>query len=196
MQENITSGACDVTVKAIVAAGQIDLPEGCELVSAVYDISLSRKLTELITIEIEHCAKLENEAQCEYLSFVTAWHNDQFKLIGGGIFCSNTRYGALSCNCFCEIGIVDAKESCVQKQASLPTGKRKKSPHFSDEDQPLSKKKCPNAEQHKFDDLDSEPKEAVSQTASPDPTTINSAVINGTDPASAVDVSSGQQFRE
>ena len=96
MQEKITSGACDVTVKAIVAAGQINLPEGCELVSAVYDISLSRKLTELITIEIEHCAKLENKAQCEYLSFVTARHNDQFKLIEGGIFCSNTRYGALS----------------------------------------------------------------------------------------------------
>ena len=125
-----------------------------------------------------------------------ARHNDQFKLIEGGIFYSNTRYGALSCNCFCEIGIVDVKESCVQKQALLRTGKRKKSPQFSDEDQPSSKKICPNAEQHKFDDFDSEPEEAVSQTASPEPTTVNSAVVNGTDPVSAVNVSSGQQFRE
>ena len=189
VQENITSGGCDVTVKAIVAAGQIDLPEGCELVSAVYDISLSRKLTELITIEIEHCAKLENEAQCEYLSFVSTQDDDQFKLIEGGIFYPNTQYGALSCNCFSRKGIV--KRS---RQVSLPTRKRNKLPQFS-EDQPLSKKICPNARQQRFDCLKIEPDlESVSQPSrlSPDPTTVNSAVINGTDTVSAATASSEQ----
>ena len=159
VQENITYGACDVTVKAIVAAGHIDLPEGCELVSAVYDISLSRKLTELITIEIEHCAKLENEAQCEYLSYVTARHDDQFKLIKGGIFCPNTRYGALCCNCFSKKGIVKNRVN-----TSLPhTRKRKKSPRSSGNGQPSSKKIFSNGKQHsKFDDLDYETEQAVS----------------------------------
>ena len=160
VQENITSGACDVTVKAIVAAGQIDLPEGCELVSAVYNVSLSRKLTELITIEIEHCAKLENEAQCEYLSFVTARHDDQFKLIKGGMFCPNTRYGALCCNCFCTKGIV---KNLRHVKTSRPTRKRMKSPQSSDNGQPSSKRMFFNAKQHsKFDGLNNEPEEAVS----------------------------------
>ena len=193
MQENM-SVACDVTVKAIVAAGQIDLPEGCELVSAVYDISLSRKLTESITIEIEHCAKLENEAQCEYLSFVTALHSDQFKLTDGGIFCPNTRYGALSCNCFCRKSIAKKKVSKKHNKLKKVSRKRNESPQFSDKDQPSSKKFCSNAEQHKFN----EPEEVVSQTTSPGPTVANSAVVNGTDldTVSAVNVSSKQQFRE
>ena len=159
MQENITSGACDVTVKAIVAAGQIDLPEGCELVSAVYDISLSRKLTELITIEIEHCAKLENEAQCEYLSYMTAQHDNQFKLIKGGMFCPNTRYGALCCNCFSKKGIVKSRV----KTSQPPTRKRRKSPRSSDNGQPSSKKMFSNGKQHsKFDGLDYESEQVVS----------------------------------
>ena len=189
VQENITSGACDVTVKAIVAAGQIYLPEGCELVSAVYDISLSRKLTELITIEIEHCAKLENEAQCEYLSFVTA-KNDQFNLIEGGLFYQSTRYGALSCNCFSRKSI--AKRNCVRKQS---TSKRNKSPQFSDEAQPLSKRVCPNARQQSYNHLEIEP-ELASPTniLSPDPTAVNSAAINGTDTVSAANTSSEQQL--
>ena len=150
------SGSCDVTVKAIVAAGQIDLPEGCELVSAVYDISLSRNLTELITIEIEHCAKLENKAQCEYLSFVTARHNDQFALIKGGMFSPNTRYGALCCNCFCKKGIVTRRV-----KTSLPTRKRRKSLQSSDNGQPSSKKMFFHTKQHNIDGLENEPEEAV-----------------------------------
>ena len=108
MQENITStSACDVTVKAIFfAAGQIDLPEGCELVSAVYGISLSRKLTESIAIEIEHCAKLETEAQCEYLNFAISQHDGPFRLVNGGTFVPRSCYGTISRNCFCEISVV------------------------------------------------------------------------------------------
>ena len=106
MPENITSGACDVTVKAIVAAGQIDLPEDCELVSAVYDISLSRKFTESIAIEIEHCAKLENEAQCEYLSFVISQHDGPFRLVNGGTFVPRSRYGTIFRSCFCKAAVV------------------------------------------------------------------------------------------
>ena len=158
VQESIKSGAYDVTVKAIVAAGQIDLPEGCELVSAVYDISLSRKLTKLITIEIEHCAKLENEAQCEYLSFVTTQHDDQFKLIEGGMFCPNTQYGALCCNSF-------SKKSIVKRhvKTSLPTRKYEKSHQSPDNGQPSSKEMLSSAKQYsQFDGLDNEPEKSVS----------------------------------
>ena len=106
VQENITSGACDVTVKAIVAAGQIDLPEGCELVSAVYDISLFQKLTESIAIEIEHCVKLENEVQCEYLSFVISQHDGPFGLVNGGTFVPRSQYGTIFRCCFCKAAVV------------------------------------------------------------------------------------------
>ena len=192
VQENITSGACDVTVKAIVAAGQIDLPEGWELVSAVYDISLFRKLTELITIEIEHCAKLENEAQCEYLSFVTTQDDDQFKLIEGGIFYPSTQYGVLSCNCFSRKGI--AKRRRMKKQASLSMRKCNSSPQVSDEDQPLPI--CPNVRQQSLE-IESE-LASVSQSnkLSSDPTinTVNSAAINGTGTVSAANATSEQQF--
>ena len=106
VQENIMSGACDVTVKAIVAARQIDLPEGCELVSAVYDIALSRNLIESLAIEIEHCAKLENEAQCEYLSFVISQHDDPFRLVNGGTFVPRSCYGMIFRSCFCKVAVV------------------------------------------------------------------------------------------
>ena len=106
MQESITSGACDVTVKANVAARQIDLPEGCELVSAVYGISSSRKLTESVAIEIEHCAKLENEAQCEYLSFVISQSGGPFRLVNGGTFVPRSCYGMIFRSCFCEVAVV------------------------------------------------------------------------------------------
>ena len=122
VQENITSGACDVTVKAIVAAGQIALPEGCELVSAVYNISLFKKLTESIAIEIEHCAKLENEAQCEYLSFVISQHNGPFRLVNGGTFGPGSRCGMIFRSCFCKTAIVkgSSKLSSCRSGSKIP----------------------------------------------------------------------------
>ena len=122
VQENITFGACDVTVKAIVAAGQIDLPEGCELVSAVYDISLFQKVTESIAIEIEHCAKLENEAQCEYLSFVISQHDGPFRLVNEGTFVPRSRYGMIFRTCFCETAVVKrySKLSSCRSASKIP----------------------------------------------------------------------------
>ena len=57
-----TSKPCDitVTVKAIVF-GQFQIPEGHELVSALYAISATRKFEKPVSVEIEHCVRLENE---------------------------------------------------------------------------------------------------------------------------------------
>ena len=120
--ENITYGACDVAVKAIVAGGQIDLPEGFELVSAVYDIYLFRKLTESIAIEIEHCAKLENESQCEYLSFVISQHDGPFRLVNGGTFVPRSRYGTIFRSCFCKAAVVKgySKLSSCRSASKIP----------------------------------------------------------------------------
>ena len=147
VKEDITSGACDVTVKAIVAAGQIDLPEDCELVSAVYSISLFQKLTESIAIEIEHCAKLENESQCEYLSFVISQHDGPFRLVNGGTFVPRSQYGMIFRSCFCEFAIVkgSSKLSTYRSGSKIPSCKlqaiKRKAPeqHSSQENDSLHK---------------------------------------------------------
>ena len=54
-------------VIAVSLSGQFELPEGYELVSAVYWVSTKGKLTNPITIEIQHCANFTNPSQLHFV---------------------------------------------------------------------------------------------------------------------------------
>ena len=103
------SGPCSIAVRAIVY-GQFENPEGMELVSALYAISVSRRLSNSIRIEIEHCVKLKNEDDCEYLSFGIAKCNQvvlpyTFEMLEDGHFYPHSKFGFTYRSSFSIIGI-------------------------------------------------------------------------------------------
>ena len=100
-----------VTIKASLA-GQFELPEGYELVSAVYWVKTSGKFTKPITIEVQHCANVSKRNQ---LHFVSTSHAQKslpykFECIDGGSFALGNTYGALSTKHFCGIGVAKKVE--------------------------------------------------------------------------------------
>ena len=117
--EGVTSGPCDIVVKAITA-GEFEFPGGTQLASALYAISVSRKLNKPLRLEMQHCVVLKNEQHCHSLQFVRAEFNQpklpyNFSVLKGGSFDTgiNSRYGNIDCEQFSLIiGIVwDATRS-------------------------------------------------------------------------------------
>ena len=91
-------------------AGQFELPENYELVSAVYWVKTQGSFTKPVTIEVQHCANFSTANQ---LCFVCTSCTQKslpykFKIINGGSFVFQSRYGALFIKHFSGIGI--AKE--------------------------------------------------------------------------------------
>ena len=116
-----TSTPCDIAIKAIVA-GQFEFPEGTDLVSAVYAISVSKKLTQPVILEMQHCVAISSEEQGQLLSFVRAKCNQpdlpyQFKLLDGGRFPPQSDYGKISCSHFSLVATVRKNHKQLQ-----PTG--------------------------------------------------------------------------
>ena len=101
---------CDINVKVLVS-GLYILPEGTELVSAVYYVFASKPLLQPVTLEIQHCAHLITQDHTTYLSFVTAdlYQPDSrycFQLKEGGQFNVGNDYGSISFSYFSLYGII------------------------------------------------------------------------------------------
>ena len=100
-----------VNIKASLS-GQFKLPEGYELVSAVYWVKTSGKFTKPITIEVQHCANFSDSKQ---LCFVCTSHAQKslpykFEVIDGGTFTLPNKYGTLSTTHFCGTGVAKKVE--------------------------------------------------------------------------------------
>ena len=98
-----------VNIKASLS-GHFELPEGYELVSAVYWVATPGKFTKPVTIEAQHCANFSNPSQ---LCFVRTNCTQKslpykFKIVDGGSFTCGSKYGVLSAPHFSGNGI--AKE--------------------------------------------------------------------------------------
>ena len=105
---------CEVSMAALVG-GQFQLPEESELISAVYNISVSKPLLKSIKLEIQHCAHLVTRDHTSYLSFVTASIQQspilpyKFQLQEVGQFCPSDRYGSINLTHFCLKAIVKSR---------------------------------------------------------------------------------------
>ena len=100
---------CIVHIKASLA-GQYEFPGNSQLVSAIFWIRCDavHKFLRPITVEIQHCARLENVTSLN-LTFVRAVCSQKhlpytFKQIGGE-FTSHSSYGIIELNRFSGIGI-------------------------------------------------------------------------------------------
>jgi hypothetical protein len=101
---------CTINIKASLA-GQYEFPENSHLVSAIFWLRCEdvHKFTKPITVEIQHCAKLENITNLK-LSFVrTVCSQKQlpytFKQLAGGNFTSHSSYGVIELNGFSGVGV-------------------------------------------------------------------------------------------
>ena len=105
---------CEVSVAALVG-GQFQLPEETELISAVYNISVSKPLLKSIKLEIQHCARLVTRDHTSYLSFATSSVQQsttlpyKFQLQEGGQFCPGDHYGSINLTHFCLKAIVKSR---------------------------------------------------------------------------------------
>ena len=90
--------------------GQFEIPDGYELVSAVYWVRIRGKFSKPVTIEVQHCANFSNPNQLCFVRTSCAQKSlpYKFEIIDGGSFSLGNRYGALSTTDFSGIGI--AKE--------------------------------------------------------------------------------------
>ena len=100
----------EIAVTALVG-GQFQLPEGTELISAVYAISVSKPLLQSVKLEIQHCADIVTQDHTSYLSFATASVNQsvlpyEFELEEGGQFLPGEQYGSIYLSEFSLKGVV------------------------------------------------------------------------------------------
>ena len=81
-------------------------PEGCKLVSAVYDISANKPFPNPVTVELHHGISLQtiNEASRLGMTFMVADAEEgppyEFKELNGGEFECGSPYGRIQCTHF------------------------------------------------------------------------------------------------
>lgn len=90
--------------------GQFKLPEDYELVSAVYWVYAPGKFSKPPTMKVQHCAYFSNPNQlcCVRTSCTQESLPYKFKVVDGGSFSLNNKYGELNTTHFSGSGI--AKE--------------------------------------------------------------------------------------
>ena len=90
--------------------GQFQMPPNCELVSAVYWVSTAHKFTKPLVVEIQHCAALSSDEQCEQLTFVrTKCTQKELPYTfteEGGVFSHHSSYGTSSLSHFSGLGVI------------------------------------------------------------------------------------------
>ena len=110
---------CTVTITASLT-GQFQLdPEDSKLVSPVFWISSTERFSQPVTIEIQHCAIIDDTDSISDLRFVTAKRNQpdlpyKFRSLDGGVFTPHSTHGSISLTHFCA-------QACTSKR-SRPQG--------------------------------------------------------------------------
>ena len=107
---------CSIHIKASLALEGLQLPQDTHLASAVYSFKCSPKyqFVEHLTLEIQHCAKPENN---KGLCFIRSISGSHFKVVesGGDVqsenvyyshFPRHTSYGFVELDKFCKFGVV------------------------------------------------------------------------------------------
>ena len=96
----------DVMVKVRAPGESFQIPNGLELVSAIYNISTSRPLPVEAELRIQHCVPGHMVASGR-LTFVSARNGPpyEFQQIDGGLFSKYSSYGVIKVSEFSEFGI-------------------------------------------------------------------------------------------
>jgi len=100
---------CQIQIQASLS-GQFQFPEDTEILSFIYWVTCPHKLVKPVTVEIQHCAKPEHLRQPSSLTFIVAKCTQKnlpyhFKILVGGVFSPNSRYGSIQLTHFSGLGI-------------------------------------------------------------------------------------------
>ena len=109
------------TAEAAVVAlvgGDFKFPDNTVLVSAVYAISVSRRLLKPLRLEMQHCVSITRRDQTRYIKFAIASIDTpslpyQFRIVEGGEFSIGSRYGSIDRKEFslvCEVIMTNEEE--------------------------------------------------------------------------------------
>ena len=104
---------CRMVIRASLS-GQFQLPEGSDLLSPVFWISVPCEFTRPVILEIQHCALREDETVLSDLGFVSAKCSQRdlpytFKQVVGGVFTTHSSYGSIQLSHFSGNGIIGRK---------------------------------------------------------------------------------------
>ena len=97
---------------AALVGGEFKFPKNTSLVSAVYAVTVSKCLLKPLRLEIQHCVDLTGRpGLSKYLKFAIAPASTpslpyQFRIIEGGEFSSDSRYGSIQRKEFCLVCIL------------------------------------------------------------------------------------------
>ena len=114
---------CTVSIGASIA-GLYQFPENFHLVSAIFWFRSEPvcKFIKSITMEMEHCAKLENSAKLSFMRAKCTQEKLPYMLekIGGGHFTSDRYFGSVELYGFSGVGIAQ-EEAQTKHQDSSPS---------------------------------------------------------------------------
>ena len=107
-------------------AGQFKLPAGAQLVSPVYWLCCMQKFEHPVTLEIQHCAVIQNQTECSTLQFVAAKCSQKvlpyiFKPLKHGKFSEHSSFGSIEVKQFSIFAITNSSES---SESSTPPRNR------------------------------------------------------------------------
>jgi hypothetical protein len=113
---------CTVSIGASIA-GLYQFPENFHLVSAIFWFRCEPacKFTKCITMEMEHCAKLENSTKLSFMRAKCTQERLPYTLekIGGGHFTSDHHFGSIELNGFSGVGIAQKEVQNKHQDSSL-----------------------------------------------------------------------------
>ena len=101
---------CQLHITASLS-GQFQFPEHTECVSGIYWIACPYTFEKPVTVEIQHCVtKPEHLQHPSSLTFIIAKCTQedlpyQFKILDGGVFSPNSRYGTIKLTHFSGVGL-------------------------------------------------------------------------------------------
>ena len=100
---------CRVNIK-VGLAGQFNIPDELQLVSCIYWLSCPQKFMKPVTLEIQHCASLQDSSQSSSLQFIVAKCSQaelpyQFRALEKGTFVPRSSYGSIQISQFSFFGI-------------------------------------------------------------------------------------------
>ena len=100
---------CDIVV-ATSFSGSFILPKDHTLISAIYYIQPSMKLTKPVTLEIEHCCSIETENDTKSIVPIFAQSSSRkppyvFQPLNGGVFTPGSFWGSFNVSTFSTFGI-------------------------------------------------------------------------------------------
>lgn len=108
----LTEDQLTISVRTIFS-GPFTLPDGCTIVSAIYDIALPEKLPPdfYATIKLEHCVVLKDDITASKMCFATATIDLEkkvfaFNCIDGGTFPIGKTYASLEISKSCLICVL------------------------------------------------------------------------------------------